>query len=79
MKKIIYLIVFCFLISLYISAQDSIYMKCKNLPGFSLQSTMNLEDSLIVSVFEDKYNVVFFQDIQSLSYVDTTILGIRFF
>ena len=54
-------------------------MKCKELPGFSLQSSVNLEDSLIINIFDNKFNIVFSQDIQSLTYSDTTISDIDFF
>ena len=79
MKKTLFLIILCFLISSYINAQDSLYMKCKELPGFSLQNSINLEDSLIINIFDNKYNIVFSQDIQSLTYSDTTIYEIDFF
>ena len=79
MKKTLFLTILCFLISSYINAQDSLYMKCKELPGFSLQSSVNLEDSLIINIFDNKYNIVFSQDIQSLTYSDTTISDIDFF
>ena len=54
MKKTLFLTILCFLISSYVNAQDSLYMKCKELTGFSLQSSVNLEDSLMVHVFDDK-------------------------
>ena len=79
MKKTLFLTILCFLISSYINAQDSLYMKCKELPGFSLQNSINLEDSLIINIFDNKYNIVFSQDIQSLTYSDTTISDIDFF
>ena len=79
MKKTLFLTIFCFLISSYINAQDSLYMKCIELPGFSLRSSVNLVDSLIINVFDEKYNIVFSQDIQALTYSDTTISDIDFF
>ncbi len=79
MKKTLFLTILCFLISSYINAQDSLYMKCKELTGFSLQSSVNLDDSLIINVFDEKYNIVFSQDIQALTYSDTTISDIDFF
>ena len=79
MKKIIFLTFFCLSFVMYISAEDSLYMKCNSLPDFSLNSSVTLEDSLYVNIFEDKYNIVFSQDIQSLTYSDTTISDIDFF
>ena len=79
MKKIIFMTFFCLSFVMYISAEDSLYMKCNSLPDFSLNSSVTLEDSLYVNIFEDKYNIVFSQDIQSLTYSDTTISDIDFF
>ena len=79
MKKTLFLTILWFLISSYINAQDSLYMKCIELPGFSLRSSVNLVDSLIINVFDEKYNIVFSQDIQALTYSDTTISDIDFF
>ena len=79
MKKIIFLTFFCLSFVVYISAEDSLYMKCNSLPDFSLNSSVTLEDSLDVNIFDDKYNIVFSQDIQSLTYSDTTISDIDFF
>ena len=59
MKKIIFMTFFCLSFVMYISAEDSLYMKCNSLPDFSLNSSVTLEDSLYVNIFEDKYNIVF--------------------
>ena len=34
---------------------------------------------MIINIFDNKYNIVFSQDIQSLTYSDTTISDIDFF
>ena len=77
MKKICFAIIF--ILPIYLFGQDSLFLKCADLPGFGIKSSINLEEYLTINIDDDNYNVEYSLNLQSLNVRDTTIGNMSFF
>ena len=77
MKKICFAIIF--ILPIYLFGQDSLLLKCADLPGFGIKSSINLEEYLTINIDDDNYNVEYSLNLQSLNFRDTTIGKLSFF
>lgn len=77
MKKICFAIIF--ILPVYLFGQDSLFLKCTDLPGFGIKSSINLEEYLTINIDDDNYNVEYSLNLQSLNFRDTTIGKLSFF
>ena len=77
MKKL--LLIISIITPIYLFGQDSLFLKCIEFPGFGIKSSIELDDSLIVNIDNDNYNIQYLLNFQSLNFRDTTINNITFF
>ena len=74
MKKL--LLIISIITPIYLFGQDSLFLKCIEFPGFGIKSSIELDDSLIVNIDNDNYNIQYLLNFQSLNFRDTTINNI---
>ncbi|MGN1153972.1 MAG: C25 family cysteine peptidase [Candidatus Gastranaerophilaceae bacterium] len=68
-----------FILPIYLFGQDSLFLKCADLPGFGIKSSINLEEYLTINIDDDNYNVEYSLNLHSLNFRDTTIGNLSFF